>query len=74
MGGGAGIGGNLDATKQAALKEELYRDLTGLIVNSVKRRDGEDEYNCIQTGKNGSEFPPLFSLLLLPSSNPIPYI
>lgn len=48
-------GSNLDGTKQAALKEELYRDLTGLIINSVKRKDGEDEYSCIQTGRNGSE-------------------
>lgn len=45
---------NLDAAKQAALKEELYRDLTGLIINAVKLRDGEDEYSCIQTGRNGT--------------------
>lgn len=51
------LSGNLDSTKEAALKEELYRDLTGLIVNSVKRKDGEDEYSCIQTGRNGSKFP-----------------
>lgn len=49
------IGGSTEATKNAALKEELYRDLTGLIINSVKRKDGEDEYSCIQTGRNGSE-------------------
>jgi len=48
-------GSGPEATKHAALKEELYRDLTGLIINSVKRRDGEDEYSCIQTGRNGSE-------------------
>ncbi|KAF4553070.1 Hypothetical protein D9617_8g050830 [Elsinoe fawcettii] len=46
--------GSLDSTKEAALKEELYRDLTGLIINSVKRKDGEDEYSCIQTGRNGT--------------------
>ncbi|PNS21762.1 Monopolin complex subunit pcs1 [Sphaceloma murrayae] len=46
--------GNLDSAKEAALKEELYRDLTGLIVNSIKRKDGEDEYSCIQTGRNGT--------------------
>lgn len=50
--------GNMDATKQAALKEELYRDLTGLIINSIKRKEGEDEYSCIQTGRNGSMYPP----------------
>ena len=48
--------GNLDSTKQAALREELYRDLTGLIINSIKRKDGEDEYSCIQTGRNGSTY------------------
>jgi hypothetical protein len=37
------------------LKEELYGDLTGLILNSVKKLDGEDVYDCIQTGRNGSE-------------------
>ncbi|KAF2223757.1 chromosome segregation protein Csm1/Pcs1-domain-containing protein [Elsinoe ampelina] len=46
--------GNLDSAKEAALKEEIYRDLTGLIINSVKRKDGEDEYSCIQTGRNGT--------------------
>jgi DNA repair exonuclease SbcCD ATPase subunit len=56
------IGGSgPEATKEAKLKEELYRDLTGLIINSVKRRDGEDEYSCIQTGRNGSEFSPVSS-------------
>ncbi|KAF1344321.1 chromosome segregation protein Csm1/Pcs1-domain-containing protein [Delphinella strobiligena] len=48
------VGGNPEATKHAALKEELYRDLTGLIITSVKRKDGEDEYSCIQTGRNGT--------------------
>ncbi|KAL1305040.1 hypothetical protein AAFC00_001981 [Neodothiora populina] len=43
-----------EALKHAALKEELYRDLTGLIINSVKRRDDEDEFSCIQTGRNGT--------------------
>ena len=40
------------------LKEELYGDLTGLILNGVKRLDGEDIYDCIQTGRNGSELIP----------------
>lgn len=47
-------GSSAEATKHAVLKEELYRDLTGLIINSIKRRDGEDEYSCIQTGRNGT--------------------
>lgn len=52
----AQLQGNLDTAKTAALKEELYRDLTGLIINSIKRREGEDEYSCIQTGRNGSRW------------------
>lgn len=48
-------GASAEAVKENALKEELYRDLTGLIINSVKRKDGEDEYSCIQTGRNGSK-------------------
>lgn len=44
------------ATQQAQLKEDLYSDLTGLIVRGVKRdqQTGEDVYDCIQTGKNGT--------------------
>lgn len=42
------------------LKEELYRDLTGLLVMDVKRReteDGEEDvFDCIQTGRNGCKF------------------
>ncbi|KEQ78593.1 hypothetical protein M438DRAFT_350340 [Aureobasidium pullulans EXF-150] len=47
-------GASAEAVKENALKEELYRDLTGLIITSVKRKDGEDEYSCIQTGRNGT--------------------
>ncbi|KAK3503064.1 chromosome segregation protein Csm1/Pcs1-domain-containing protein [Neurospora crassa] len=44
------------ATQQHQLKEDLYSDLTGLIVRGVKRdqQTGEDVYDCIQTGKNGT--------------------
>ena len=38
------------------LKENLYSDLTGLIVRSAKRENGEDVYDCLQTGRNGSTF------------------
>lgn len=48
----AGLG---DAQKEAKMKENLYADLTGLIVCGVKRLDGEDVYDCIQTGRNGSK-------------------
>ncbi|KAK3391023.1 chromosome segregation protein Csm1/Pcs1-domain-containing protein [Podospora didyma] len=42
------------ATLNAQMKEDLYGDLTGLIVRSVKRDGGEDVYDCIQTGRNGT--------------------
>ncbi|TKA82948.1 hypothetical protein B0A55_01322 [Friedmanniomyces simplex] len=44
-----------DAQKEAKMKENLYSDLTGLIIRGVKRNaEGEDEYDCIQTGRNGT--------------------
>ena len=57
---GAG-GGNMEVkeAQMSRLKEDLYSDLTGLIVRGVKKGEGEDVYDCIQTGRNGSEFPPL---------------
>lgn len=39
----------------AQIKEELYADLTGLIVRNVRRVDKEDVFDCIQTGRNGSK-------------------
>jgi predicted nucleic acid-binding Zn-ribbon protein len=44
------------------LKEDLYSDITGLMIHSVNRDDNEDIYDCIQTGRNGSTSlpPPLF--------------
>jgi hypothetical protein len=51
-GGHTGIG---DSNYTAPMKEELYRDLTGLIVRSVKRSDEGDTYDCLQTGRNGSK-------------------
>lgn len=61
------------ATLAAQKKENLYGDLTGLIVRSVKRENGEDVFDCIQTGRNGSKkflslFPPF--LLLAPHVGP----
>ena len=49
--------------KENQMKENLYSDLTGLIIRSVKRKEGEDKYDCIQTGRNGSK-----SLNFIPSS------
>ncbi|OCK93324.1 uncharacterized protein K441DRAFT_566274 [Cenococcum geophilum 1.58] len=49
--------GSAEAAKETQirqLKEDLYSDLTGLIVRGVKRGDSEDVYDCIQTGRNGT--------------------
>ena len=43
------------AVQIAQLKENLYSDLTGLIIRDVKREDGGDVFDCIQTGRNGSK-------------------
>jgi hypothetical protein len=56
---GRGAAGNGDATATAALtaqlKEDLYSDLTGLILRGVERGPDADVYDCIQTGRNGSK-------------------
>ncbi|KAF7510499.1 hypothetical protein GJ744_006345 [Endocarpon pusillum] len=46
--------GSAEAAQAAQLKEDLYSDLTGLIIRSVKRADEGDAYDCIQTGRNGT--------------------
>ncbi|OJJ46483.1 hypothetical protein ASPZODRAFT_132553 [Penicilliopsis zonata CBS 506.65] len=38
----------------AQLKEDLYSDLTGLIIRDVKKRESDHLYDCIQTGHNGT--------------------
>ena len=43
------------AAQVAQLKEDLYSDLTGLILRGVERGDESDIYDCIQTGRNGSK-------------------
>jgi len=43
------------AAQVAQLKEDLYSDLTGLILRGVERGDESDVYDCLQTGPNGSE-------------------
>ncbi|KAF6225034.1 hypothetical protein HO133_010229 [Letharia lupina] len=42
------------AAQVAQLKEDLYSDLTGLILRGVERKDESDIYDCIQTGRNGT--------------------
>ncbi|ETN47073.1 uncharacterized protein HMPREF1541_01263 [Cyphellophora europaea CBS 101466] len=46
--------GPSETTQSAQMKEELYRDLTGLIIRGVKRTEEGDTYDCIQTGRNGT--------------------
>lgn len=52
--------GNSEAMKQATMthqmKENLYGDLTGLIVRGVKHEGGNEVFDCIQTGRNGSKY------------------
>lgn len=60
-------GGNANVVTQAAqLKEDMYSDLTGLIIRGVKREAEDDIFDCIQTGRNGSKIPDfLFPYLIL---------
>jgi len=44
------------AAQVAQLKEDLYSDLTGLILRGVERTFESDVYDCIQTGRNGSKY------------------
>ena len=46
------------AAQVALLKEDLYSDLTGLILRGVERTEESDIYDCIQTGRNGSKYFP----------------
>ncbi|EZF34064.1 Csm1 domain-containing protein [Trichophyton interdigitale] len=46
--------GLLESAQVAQLKEDLYSDLTGLIIRDVKKRESDHLYDCIQTGLNGT--------------------
>lgn len=43
------------AAQSAQMKEDLYSDLTGLIIRGVQRTKDGDSYDCLQTGRNGSK-------------------
>ena len=45
------------AAQVAQLKEDLYSDLTGLILRGVEKGEEDNIYDCIQTGRNGSTLP-----------------
>ncbi|KAF5659359.1 chromosome segregation pcs1 [Fusarium heterosporum] len=38
----------------AQAKEDLYADLTDLIIRGVKQEEAENTFDCIQTGRNGT--------------------
>ncbi|KAI0459681.1 chromosome segregation protein Csm1/Pcs1-domain-containing protein [Xylaria acuta] len=42
------------AAQLANKKENLYGDLTGLLVCGVKRENHEEVFDCVQTGRNGT--------------------
>lgn len=43
------------AAQLAQKKENLYGDLTGLLVCGVKKEQDEEVFDCVQTGRNGSK-------------------
>ena len=43
------------AAQVAQLKEDLFSDLTGLIIRGVDVGTESDVYDCLQTGRNGSK-------------------
>ncbi|KAJ0166620.1 Monopolin complex subunit pcs1 [Colletotrichum tanaceti] len=45
---------NSDAVQTGQLREDLYGDLTGLIVRLTKRDSAGQVFDCIQTGRNGT--------------------
>ena len=71
--------GQLEAAKKAQFQDqklELYIDLTNLLVMGVKKsEEGDDVYDCIQTGRNGSKLHDIIqkgSSLLTHDSSPLP--
>jgi regulator of replication initiation timing len=56
---GVVLPGTAEAAKEAQLRQskiDLYSDLTNLVIVGVKKgEDGEDVYDCLQTGRNGSK-------------------
>ena len=49
------------ATRLAQLKEDLYSDLTVLIVRGIKHEGDEEVYDCLQTGRDGRSKPLSFA-------------
>lgn len=57
---GVVLPGTVEAAKEAQFqkqKSELYSDLTNLVVLGMKKNDDDEEvYDCLQAGRNGSEY------------------
>ncbi|KAF1976424.1 hypothetical protein BU23DRAFT_528953 [Bimuria novae-zelandiae CBS 107.79] len=55
---GVVLPGQMEAAKKAQFQDQkvdLYSDLTNLLIIGVKKNDdGDDVYDCIQTGRNGT--------------------
>jgi DNA repair exonuclease SbcCD ATPase subunit len=51
------VGGDapVASSQVAQMKEDLYGDLTGLIIRGIKKEGNDDIFDCIQTGRNGSK-------------------
>ncbi|KAB5535261.1 chromosome segregation protein Csm1/Pcs1-domain-containing protein [Coniochaeta sp. 2T2.1] len=52
--GKAAVGEDRHTAKVLQMKEDLYGDLTGLIVMGVRNVEGEGVFDCLQTGRNGT--------------------
>lgn len=52
---GGARGPSAEAVQAAQAKEDLYGDLTGLIIRGMKHDENEDIFDCIQAGRNGSK-------------------
>jgi len=56
---GVVLPGAIEAAKDAQVKTakvDLYSDLTNLVIVGIKKNeDGEEVYDCLQTGRNGSK-------------------
>ena len=61
----AGASDAARATQTAQKKEDLYSDLTGLIIRGVDVANESDIFDCIQTGRNGSEWIILAIVIIL---------
>jgi hypothetical protein len=53
--GGLVADNSVASSQIAQMKEDLYGDLTGLIIRGIKKEGNDEIFDCIQTGRNGSK-------------------